>query len=177
MDRTLQERICPMEKSTAILLFSCPDQKGIVAAVSGFIARHNGNILDADQYALQPENRLFMRVEWDLEGFTLGRGELEEAIAPLVKRFGMRCKIHFSDDMPKVAIFVSRHLYCFHDLMLRHRMGEFKARIPLVISNHRDVEPRAIFSVSPAGTIRLPRRTRRSRRNGKSPTWKGRGSI
>jgi formyltetrahydrofolate hydrolase len=58
-----------MEKTTAILLFSCPDQKGIVAAVSGFIARHNGNILDADQYSLQPENMLFMRVEWDLEGF------------------------------------------------------------------------------------------------------------
>jgi len=134
-----------MEKSTAFLLFSCPDQKGIVAAVSGFIARHNGNILDADQYSLQPENMLFMRVEWDLEGFTLGRGELEEAIAPLVKRFGMQWSIHFSDYMPKVAIFVSRHLYCFHDLMLRHRMGEFKAQIPMVISNHRDVEPLADF--------------------------------
>ncbi len=134
-----------MEKTTAILLFSCPDQKGIVAAVSGFIARHNGNILDADQYSLQPENMLFMRVEWDLEGFTLGRGELEEAIAPLVKRFGMHWKIHLSDYMPKVAIFVSRHLYCFHDLILRHRMGEFKAQIPLVISNHRDIEPLADF--------------------------------
>jgi formyltetrahydrofolate deformylase len=132
-----------MEKTTAILLLSCPDQKGIVAAVSGFIAEHNGNILDADQYSMQPENMLFMRVEWDLKGFTLARDELDDAISPLVERFGMRWTIHFSDYVPKMAIFVSRHVYCFHDLLLRHRMGEFGAQIPLVISNHRDMEPLA----------------------------------
>ncbi|MBN2397692.1 MAG: formyltetrahydrofolate deformylase, partial [Deltaproteobacteria bacterium] len=132
-----------MEKTTAILLLSCPDQKGIVAAVSGFIAEHNGNILDADQYSMQPENMLFMRVEWDLEGFTLARDELDTAISPLVERFGMRWTMHFSDYVPKMAIFVSRHVYCFHDLLLRHRMGEFRAQIPLVISNHRDMEPLA----------------------------------
>jgi len=132
-----------MERTTAILLLSCPDQKGIVAAVSGFIAQHNGNILDADQYSIQPENMLFMRVEWDMEGFAIPRNEIEDAIAPLVKRFGMKWTIHFSDYMPRVAIFVSRHVYCFHDLILRHRMGEFRAKIPLVISNHRDMEPLA----------------------------------
>ncbi len=128
-----------MDNTTAVLLLSCPDQKGIVAAVSGFIAEHNGNILDADQYSLQPENMLFMRVEWNLEGFTLGREEVEEAITPLMKRFGMKWKIHFSDYIPKIAIFVSRQVYCFHELILRHRMGEFKAEIPLVISNHIDM--------------------------------------
>ncbi|MDO9514793.1 MAG: formyltetrahydrofolate deformylase [Syntrophales bacterium] len=132
-----------MERTTAILLLSCPDQKGIVAAVSGFIAQHNGNILDADQYSIEPENMLFMRVEWEMEGFAIPRNELEDAIAPLVKRFGMKWTIHFSDYMPKMAIFVSRHVYCFHDLILRHRMGEFRAQIPLVISNHPDMEPLA----------------------------------
>ncbi|MDD5723204.1 MAG: formyltetrahydrofolate deformylase [Syntrophales bacterium] len=134
-----------MERTTAILLLSCPDQKGIVAAVSGFIAQHNGNILDAAQYSIQPENMLFMRVEWDMEGFAIPRDELEDAIAPLVKRFGMKWTIHFSDYIPKVAIFVSRHVYCFHDLILRHQMGEFRAKIPLVISNHPDMEPLADF--------------------------------
>jgi len=132
-----------MEKTTAILLLSCPDQKGIVAAVSGFIAQHNGNILDAAQYSIQPENMLFMRVEWEMEGFTISRDELEDAIAPLVKRFGMKWTIHFSDYVPRMAIFVSRHVYCFHDLILRYRMGEFRAQIPLVISNHPDMEPLA----------------------------------
>ncbi len=134
-----------MDQSTATLLLSCPDQTGIVAAVSGFIARHNGNILDADQYSIQPENMLFMRVEWDLNGFTLGRDELEGALAPLIQRFGMRWTIHFSDHIPKIAIFVSRHFYCFHDLILRHQMGEFKAQIPLIISNHKDIEPLTDF--------------------------------
>jgi len=138
-----------MERTTAILLLSCPDQKGIVAAVSGFIARHNGNILDADQYSIQPENMLFMRVEWEMDGFSIGRDKLEDAIAPLVKRFGMKWTIHFSDYIPKVAIFVSRHVYCFHDLILRYRMGEFRAQIPLVISNHTDMEPLAdLFGLS-----------------------------
>ncbi len=132
-----------MKNTTAILLLSCPDQKGIVAAISGFIAEHNGNILDADQYSIQPENMLFMRVEWEMEGFAITRDDLEDAMSPLVKRFGIKWTIHFSDYVPKVAIFVSRHVYCFHDLILRHRMGEFRAQIPLVISNHPDMEPLA----------------------------------
>ncbi|HOO89182.1 MAG TPA: formyltetrahydrofolate deformylase [Syntrophales bacterium] len=132
-----------MEKTTAILLLSCPDQKGIVAGISRFISEHNGNILDAAQYSVQPENMLFMRVEWDLDGFTIARDDLEETISPLVKRFGMKWTLHFSDYIPKMAIFVSRHIYCFHDLILRHQMGEFKAQIPLVISNHLDMKPLA----------------------------------
>ena len=132
-----------MEKTTAILLLSCPDQKGIVAGISNFISEHNGNILDAAQYSVQPENMLFMRVEWDMNGFTLACDELEDAIAPLVQRFGMKWTIHFSDYIPKMAIFVSRHIYCFHDLILRHQMGEFRAQIPLVISNHLDMKPLA----------------------------------
>ena len=138
-----------MGRTTAILLLSCPDQRGIVAAVSGFIAQHNGNILDADQYSIQPENMLFMRVEWEMQGFAIPRDELEGAIAPLVQRFGMKWTIHFSDYIPRVAIFVSRHVYCFHDLILRYRMGEFRAQIPLVISNHHDMEALAgLFGLS-----------------------------
>lgn len=140
MDRISREGVIIMEKTTAILLLSCPDRKGIVAGVSKFVSEHNGNILDAAQYSVQPENMLFMRVEWDMEGFTLSRDDLKEAIAPLAEQFSMKWKIHFSDYIPKMAIFVSRHVYCFHDLILRHQMGEFRAEIPLVISNHLDME-------------------------------------
>jgi len=132
-----------MEKTTAVLLLSCPDQKGIVAGISNFISKHNGNILDAAQYSVQPENMLFMRVEWDMTGFTIAREDLGEAIGPLVKKFKMRWRLHFSDYMPKMAIFVSKQVYCFHDLILRHQMNEFRAEIPLVMSNHLDMKPLA----------------------------------
>jgi len=128
-------------KTTVILLLSCPDQKGIVAAISNFIFQHKGNILYAAQHTAQPENILFMRIEWDLDNFSIPRDEIRQAFIPLAERFKMKWDIRFSDYVPKVAIFVSRHIHCFHDLILRHRMGEFQAEIPLVISNHNDLRP------------------------------------
>jgi formyltetrahydrofolate deformylase len=132
-----------MDQPTAILLLSCPDAKGIVASISNFIFKHNGNILHAAQHTAEPENILFMRIEWDLAGFAIPREEIKQAFAPLAEQFNMKWNIYFTDYVPQIALFVSRHVYCFHDLILRHRMGEFKAEIPLVISNHRDLQPLA----------------------------------
>lgn len=128
-----------MKKPTAVLLLSCPDRKGIVAAISHFVFQHEGNILDAAQYTARPENILFMRVEWDLEGFAISRERMKEAFEPLAREFGMQWTIRFSDFVPRVAVFVSRHGHCFHDLILRHRMGELGVDIPLVISNHEEL--------------------------------------
>jgi len=130
-------------KTTAILLLSCPDQKGIVAAISNFVFQHSGNILYAAQHTAQPENILFMRIEWDLEKFTIPRNEIRQAFVSLAEKFTMKWDIRFSDYVPKVAIFVSKHIHCFHDLILRHRMGEFQADIALVISNHNDLRQTA----------------------------------
>ena len=132
-----------VKKPTAILLLSCPDQKGIVAAISNFIFQHRGNILYAQQHTAQPENMLFMRIEWDLEHFTIPRGEIRQAFLSLADRFSMKWDIRFSDYVPRIAIFVSRHIHCFHDLILRHRMGELQADISLVISNHTDLQETA----------------------------------
>jgi formyltetrahydrofolate deformylase len=129
-----------MKKSTAILLLSCPDQKGIVAAISGFIFQHGGNILYAAQHTARPENILFMRIEWDLEYFSIHRDEISQTFLPLAEQFMMKWDIHFSDYVPQIAIFVSHHIHCFHDLILRHRMGELQADIALVISNHEALE-------------------------------------
>lgn len=130
-----------MDQKTVVLLLSCPDARGIVASISNFIFKNNGNILHAAQHTAQPENILFMRIEWDLDGFKIPREEIKDAFEPLAEKFKMRWNIYFSDYVPKIAIFVSRHVYCFYDLMLRHQMGEFKAEIPLVISNHLDLMP------------------------------------
>ncbi|MCK9274020.1 MAG: formyltetrahydrofolate deformylase [Syntrophales bacterium] len=132
-----------MEKPSAILLLSCPDRKGIVAKISDFIFTNNGNILHADQYTAKPESILFMRIEWDLEGFAIPRENIREAFEPLARQFQMEWTVRFTDFTPRIAIFVSKHLHCFHDLVLRHRMGELKAEIPLVISNHLDLKPLA----------------------------------
>lgn len=132
-----------MDRAHAILLLSCPDQRGIVASVSNFIFQHNGNIVHAAQHTAEISHIFFMRIEWELEGFTIPRGEIGAVFAPLAERFGMTWDLRFTDDVPRVAIFVSRHVYCFHDLILRRAMGEIRCEIPLVISNHLDLKPLA----------------------------------
>jgi formyltetrahydrofolate deformylase len=122
----------------AILLLSCPDCKGLVAKISNFIFNYNGNIVHADQYSAKREKMFFMRIEWELEGFSLDREEIAVEFAKIASPLAMKWELHFTDYAPRIAVFVSKHLHCLHDLILRHRLGEFKAEIPLVISNHPD---------------------------------------
>ncbi|MEN6621213.1 MAG: formyltetrahydrofolate deformylase [Smithella sp.] len=122
----------------AILLLSCPDRKGLVAKISNFIFNHNGNIIHADQYTSKRGKIFFMRIEWELNGFELDRDEISKEFEKLATQFEMKWALHFTDYVPRMAIFVSRHLHCLNDLILRHQLGEFKAEIPMVISNHED---------------------------------------
>jgi formyltetrahydrofolate deformylase len=129
------------DQATAILLLSCPDRKGLVAGVSDFIYRNDGNILHADQH-IDPEKSIFLqRVEWELKGFRIPREIIGEKFRPLAERFGMTWDLRFSDAMPRMAILVSKYEHCLYDLLARQRMGEFRATIPLVISNHPDLRP------------------------------------
>jgi formyltetrahydrofolate deformylase len=129
-----------MNRANAILLLSCPDQKGLVANVSDFIFRHDGNIVHADQHTSLPEKMFFMRIEWELDGFAIPRAEIATVFNPLAGRFQMEWEIHFSDYIPRMALFVSQHVHCLYDLILRQRMNEFKVEIPLVISNHLELK-------------------------------------
>ncbi|MFB3926097.1 MAG: formyltetrahydrofolate deformylase [Syntrophales bacterium] len=130
-----------MDQAHAVLLLSCPDQKGIVASVSNFIFGHNGNIIHAAQHTTATQKVFFMRIEWELEGFNLSRDEIPHAFNMLAEKFGMKWDLRFTDILPRIAIFVSRHVHCFYDLILRHQMGELRAEIPLVISNHLELRP------------------------------------
>ena len=127
-----------MNDVNAILLLSCADSKGLVAKISDFIFRHNGNIVHADQHTSKTDKLFFMRIEWELNGFALSREEIPAAFTPLAKQFNMKWDLHFTDYMPRMAIFVSRHLHCLHDLILRRHMGELAAEVEVVISNHPD---------------------------------------
>jgi formyltetrahydrofolate deformylase len=123
---------------TATLLISCRDQKGLVAAVSDFLYRNNGNIIHADQHTDQEEAVFLQRVEWELSGFAIEREEIAGAFRPIADRFGMTWSLRFSDEVPRIAIFVSKLPHCMYDLLARWRLGELRAEVPLAVSNHDD---------------------------------------
>lgn len=126
--------------ANAILLISCPDKRGITAAVTNFIFVHNGNILHADQHIDDQTSTFFMRVEWSLEQFTVAKGEIAREFEKIAKPFNMQWQIDFSDQRPRLGIFVSKHLHCLYDLLYRYKAQQFKCEIPLIISNHPDAK-------------------------------------
>ena len=138
---------------TAVLLLSCPDQKGLVAAVSDFLYRNDGNIIHADQHTDAEEGIFLQRVEWELKGFAIPRRGIGKAFRPIAERFGMTWSLHFSGFVPRIAVFVSQQAHCMYDLLARRRMGELNAGIPLVISNHPDLRAAAESSLGPGSVF------------------------
>jgi formyltetrahydrofolate deformylase len=130
--------VSAIDGTTAVLLLSCPDQPGVVAATADFVYRHGGNIVDAQQHTDRTDGVFFQRVEFLLDGCDLARGDIEPAFQPIVDRFGMQCAVRFSDDTPRVGVLVSREAHCLVDLLARSRRGELVIDIPVVISNHAD---------------------------------------
>ncbi len=126
-----------------ILLISCPDQKGITASIANFVYQHNGNILHADQHIDEQTNTFFMRIEWDLKNFKLSPEKISQKFKPFAKKFGMKWNLYLTSQPPRVAIFVSRHLHCLYDILLRQRAGQLDCDIPLIISNHPQARPLA----------------------------------
>ncbi|MDA8094220.1 MAG: formyltetrahydrofolate deformylase [Betaproteobacteria bacterium] len=127
-------------KETAILLISCPDQKGLVAAIANFLHEHNANILHADQHQ-DAELKLFlMRVEWEMADFGLPVPGFSQAFAPIAERFRMDWRLSLSSYRPRMAVFVSRYDHCLADLLYRHQSGELHCEIPIIISNHEDTQ-------------------------------------
>jgi formyltetrahydrofolate deformylase len=123
---------------TAVLLLACRDQPGLVAVVAEFIYRHGGNIVHAEQHIDREKALFFQRIEFELAGLSLGRDEILPALAPVVERFDMRQDLRFSDEVARMAVLVSRQPHCLYDLLARWKLGELKADLPLVISNHDD---------------------------------------
>ncbi len=132
-------------KNTATLLITCPDTKGIVAAIAQFLYAHNANILHADQHQDAENNLFLMRVEWDFSQFNLPETDFEQAFAPIAERFAMRWQLKLSEHKTRMAIMVSQYDHCLVDLLHRHHSGELACEIPLIISNHRDTEKLANF--------------------------------
>ncbi len=127
-----------MKRNTARLLISCPDAKGLIAAVAGFVAQYDGNILASDQHVDPQVGRFFMRVEIDAEGLRLGPENFAAAFGPFAQRFDMQWSIHWGHLTKRMAVFVGKQGHCLHDLLWRWQSGELAVELPLVISNHAD---------------------------------------
>jgi formyltetrahydrofolate deformylase len=163
-------------KDSAVLLIDCPDQRGLIARVSSLLYQHGANILHADQHQDHGLGLFFMRVEWalgapaeapsgqqkgaaaspaafDLEGF-------QAEFFPLAERLNMRWQLTSSSRRPRVALFCSQYLHCMADLLYRWRSGELKCEIPLIVSNHREVEGLAAFYGIPFEHVRISSATR-----------------
>ena len=132
-----------MTAPTAILQVICPDRPALVSELSGWVAANGGNIRHADHHTDAGAGLFLSRIEWQLEGFGLPREAIAPAVSALAERLGGEGQVHFSNDTPRVAIFVSKQDHCLVDLLWRTRSGELPMAVPLVISNHPDLEPLA----------------------------------
>ena len=133
-----------MEKQikSAILLVHCADRKGLIASVTEFIYRSNGNIIRLDQHVDSKKHIFFMRAEWDLNNTNVPAEELGVHFqTEIAEKFGMQWKLYFSDESPRIAVFVSKLSHCLYDILSRYQAREWNVEIPLIISNHPNLEP------------------------------------
>ena len=127
--------------TTAKLLLHCPDKPGILAEVTDFITVNKGNIIDLDQYVDHVENIFFMRIEWELKDFLVPQEKIEDYFRTLYgQKYEMDFRLYFSDVKPRMAIFVSKMSHCLFDMLARYTAGEWNVEIPLIISNHPDLQ-------------------------------------
>lgn len=127
--------------TTAKLLLHCPDKPGILAEVTDFITVNKGNIIYLDQYVDRVEEVFFMRIEWELKDFLVPKEKIEDYFETLyAQKYDMSFRLYFSDVKPRMAIFVSKMSHCLFDMLARYTAGEWNVEIPLIISNHPDMQ-------------------------------------
>jgi len=127
--------------SLATLLVSCPDRRGIVAALAQLLYGLGTNILDSDQHTDPGAGQFFQRIRFDMQEMHTDRSGLERAVDEVANRFEMKWRLCYADQRKRIALFVSKYDHCLYDLLLRHRAGEFACEIPLIVSNHPELKP------------------------------------
>ncbi|TKG91210.1 formyltetrahydrofolate deformylase [Puteibacter caeruleilacunae] len=131
-----------VNKNTAILLIHCEDQRGIVSKVTEFLDENNGNILHLDQYVDRKEGIFFMRIEWELDNFTIPTEKIGDYFGTLIgQKYNMTWRLFFSTQTPRMALFVSKMSHCLFDILARYQTGEWDVEIPVIVSNHEILKP------------------------------------
>lgn len=128
------------QEKRMIFLIQCPDQKGLVASISTFFYKRGFNILQCQQYSDLLNGHYFMRLELSLKDLTTSRKQLEKEFAAFGESFSLKWSVHYTDEIQRMAILVSKTSHCLYDLLLRWKEGEIHCEIPLIISNHPDLE-------------------------------------
>ena len=123
---------------TATLLVSCPDRTGLIAALSEFVFRHGGNIVDLDQHAERESGRFFMRLVFEAGALDLDRPSLASAIGELASRFDMAWELAWSDARPRIAVLASKMPHCLYEILLSAQLDELGGDVVMVVSNHED---------------------------------------
>lgn len=126
---------------TATLLFYCDDKPGILANITDYINRNNGNIIHLDQHVDSEEKLFYIRIEWEIDQFNIPRDAIQGELNMLFseKDYSLVFDLYFSDTVPRMAIFVSKMSHCLYDLLARYEANEWPVEIPLIISNHPDM--------------------------------------
>ncbi len=130
-----------MSRLTATLLVNCPEQRGLVAALANFVASNNGNIIHADHHTDFAQNLFLSRLEWELTDFQLTREQIGPALDEVLRPLGGSWRLHFSDQVPRMAIWVTTQDHCLFDLLWRWQAGDLRAQIPVIVSNHATLKP------------------------------------
>jgi formyltetrahydrofolate deformylase len=129
-----------MNPRSIIFLLDCPDQKGLVARISTFFYERGFNILHCQQYTDVRENHFFMRIKLDMGDLGTSRETLEREFDDFARALQIRWNVHYSDILQRMAILVTKASHCLFDLLIRRKEGEIQCEIPLIISNHPDLQ-------------------------------------
>jgi formyltetrahydrofolate deformylase len=152
-------------KNSAILLVSCPDRKGEVAAIADFVFRHKGNILHADEHGDEESGLFLMRVEFDPKEFDIPLADFGKHFASVAEAFAMEWRLAQSSHRPRMVIFVSKFDHCLVDLLYRHQSGELACDIPLIVSNHPDNQTVADFYKIPYAVVPVTKDNKQAAEN------------
>ena len=126
---------------TVTLLLHCPDRPGIIADITNFITENRGNVVYLAQFVDHVENVFNMRIEWNIDEFLIPKEKISDYFGTLyAKKYDMNFRLYFSDNKPRMAIFVSKMSHCLFDLLARYSAGEWNVEIPLIVSNHPDMK-------------------------------------
>jgi len=130
------------DQQNAIIRIHCPDKQGIIANVTNFLNKYNGNVVALDQHVDEDDNHFFMRVEWEMKSFKLSFDEIKPVFQEQIAGpFNMYWTLDSTEHTPRMALFVSKLSHCLYDLLARFQAGELGAEIPLIISNHLTLQP------------------------------------
>jgi formyltetrahydrofolate deformylase len=154
------KREASLDGMRAILTAACPDTIGIVAAVSGFLAKHHSFIVESSQFGDPITGRFFMRILFDIASIEM-LDEVRSEFGSVADPFRMKWTITDASRKDRLLLMVSKFDHCLNDLLYRYRTGNLNIEIAAVVSNHPDLESLATWHSLPFFHLPVSKATKR----------------